>query len=82
MKIRGNRGKLFIAFQTVEVNDHERINGVHIFLSSYVFVLEIMVNGDNKTQSCTFQFVKRWKEETWAHLKKIFDRFITFSRDK
>ena len=58
IKIQGNLSKLFISFQTVEVKDHEGMSGAYIFWSRYVFMLYIMVDSDNKTQNCTFQFVK------------------------
>ena len=33
----------------------------HIFSCCYVFILHVMMDSDNKTQNCTFQFVKWWK---------------------
>ena len=59
MKIRGNRGKLFISFEIVKVNIYKWTRQVeHIFSCCYVCILDIMVDSDNKTQNCTFQFVK------------------------
>ena len=57
--IKGNRGKLFISFESVEVNVHKETRQVeHIFSCRYVCILDIMGDSDNKTQNCTFQFVK------------------------
>ena len=47
-----------------------------------MFILDIMVDSDIKTQNCTFQFVKWWTQETWEYSKKILNKFITFNWDK
>ena len=42
------------------MNGIEGVSGTHIFLFMcfLVYVLGIMVDNDNKTQNCPFQFVK------------------------
>ena len=37
MKMRGNRGKFFVSFEIVEVNNHKRVNGERQW-STHLFV--------------------------------------------
>ena len=50
----------------------------HMFSCCYVFILHVMMDSDNKTQNCTFQFVKMVKVVDMSIVQDEFEQTYHF----